>query len=166
MIIEENSSPVNFDSSLFTREELRDMVDQCIKEEMPDWEFYLMINGLTFFLRLMKKVNLTDSLITDMVCSYQKKDHRDYGREEVELYNKFNRYLQSPKWKRICNIILERDHKTCTGCGSNENLNCYHIHYFWDVLFNESEHMDQLTTLCRDCYKETHSPIKGKTDFD
>jgi 5-methylcytosine-specific restriction endonuclease McrA len=103
----------------------------------------------------------------DVVCTYYKRqDSYQKGIEEVELFNKFNKHLKSPGWKRICQTILNRDHHTCTSCGRKDNINCYHIHYDKEVLFNEAQHLDKLKTMCRECYKETYFPIKKEINHN
>jgi predicted phosphoadenosine phosphosulfate sulfurtransferase len=154
------------DPTVFSNEELRDLINYIYKVRMPDWEFYLAINGLRFFLATTKVIHQNCERIMDLVCTYYKKDSYQRGIEELELYNKFNKHLRSPKWKSICETVLNRDHHRCTRCDTKENINCYHIHYDKDVLFNEAQHLDKLTTLCSNCYKETHFPIKGNTSHD
>lgn len=154
------------DPTGFSNEELRDLIDYIYKVNMPDWEFYLTINGLRFFLASTTMIHQNNERIMDWVCTYYKKDSYQRGIEELELYNKFTKYQRSPKWKRICEIILDRDNHTCTLCGSTNNVNCYHSYYDKEVLFNETQHLDKLITLCRDCYKKTHFPIKGNTNYN
>lgn len=167
MIIEESSSSLEeFDPSIFSKEELRDLINDFYCAQMPDWEFYLAINGLSFFLRTTVSIHNKLDCIMDTVCTYYKKDSYQNGLYELELYNKLKKHLRSSKWERICDLVLERDHHTCTRCGSNDNINCYHIHYSAEVLFNESQHLDKLTSLCRKCYKETHFPIKGNNSYN
>ena len=154
------------DPTVFSEEEQRDLINYYYKVRMPDWEFYLAINGLRYFLGTTRIIHQNINRIVDLICTYYKKDSYQRGIEELILFNKFTKYLRSPKWKRICEIILNRDHHRCTRCDEKVNINCYHIHYDKEVLFNEAQHLDKLTTLCRECYKETHSPIKGNTSFN
>ena len=154
------------DPTVFSEEQQRDLIDYIYKVRMPDWEFYLAINGLRYFLNQTSAIHQRINRIGDLICTYYKRDSYQRGIEELELFNKFNKHLRSAGWKRICEIILNRDHHRCTRCGEKDNINCYHIRYDKEVLFNEAQHMDKLTTLCRDCYKETHFQMKRNTKYN
>jgi hypothetical protein len=70
---------------------------------------------------------------------------------------KYIEYLNSPDWKYIRRIVLKRDHKKCTKCGSDKKLRVHHTTY--EHIFNELNYLIDLITLCDDCHKITHNIV-------
>ena len=64
--------------------------------------------------------------------------------------------LNHPLWIKKRDEILQRDHWTCTSCGSKDNLHVHHTYYLqrkshpWDYP-NKS-----LLTLCDTCHHDYH----------
>lgn len=67
-------------------------------------------------------------------------------------YNYF-KYLESDKWKKIREQVLQRDNNKCTICGASDNLIIHHVSY--DNLGNEK--IEDLTTVCEKCHTKIHS---------
>lgn len=88
--------------------------------------------------------------------------------EEVSSVNKFSKskkeaymtFLKTDYWKKVRNLVLERDKKMCQGCGLKVNLQVHHITY--KNHGNELENLSDLITLCKSCHKNEH---KLKTIF-
>lgn len=70
---------------------------------------------------------------------------------------KYKEYLLSEKWKQIKEIILKRDNFKCTQCEAEDQLHIHHLTY--QHIYNELEHLEDLTTLCEMCHKKQHKII-------
>src|ERR1035437_10342143 len=68
---------------------------------------------------------------------------------------KYVDYLASPEWKYIRNIVLRRDGRKCTKCGSKKELRVHHLNY--NHIFIELNYLFCLVTLCDDCHKIAHN---------
>ncbi|MGL5752631.1 MAG: HNH endonuclease [Paraclostridium sp.] len=76
----------------------------------------------------------------------------------------YREYLKSNEWKEIKNLVLKRDGNKCIKCGSSNNLQIHHTTYV--NIFNESENLDDLITLCSKCHMEEHNiEINSIDDF-
>lgn len=67
-----------------------------------------------------------------------------------------DKYYESNHWRQMSRERKEFDGWRCVQCRSTEGLETHHWRY---DLF--SEHLDQLTTLCKKCHDNTHALIKG-----
>jgi hypothetical protein len=72
---------------------------------------------------------------------------------EVKHWTSYHEYIQSPEWRELRKIILDRDGNKCTQCGNTVTLQVHHIHY--ENLFHERK--EDLITLCNDCHEATHA---------
>ena len=75
---------------------------------------------------------------------------------EFENYNEF---LKTQEWKKIAQMVKERDGHKCVICGSTENLNAHHIGYDGDCL-DEND----IVTLCNRCHECLHDGIETMRD--
>jgi 5-methylcytosine-specific restriction endonuclease McrA len=64
-------------------------------------------------------------------------------------------YLQTKEWKDKRELVLARDGRKCTDCGSTENLQIHHLTY--DHFKNEP--LEDLVTLCNICHTSRHAKI-------
>ena len=69
----------------------------------------------------------------------------------------YDRYINSPKWRRIRAIIIARDSGLCMGCGSAGN-HVHHIHY--RTLGDETG--AELVLLCKPCHDGEHESYRLK----
>lgn len=60
--------------------------------------------------------------------------------------------LKDPRWIELREKVLERDSRTCQGCGSSTQLHVHHLRYAksrdpWDVQLSD------LVTFCKRCHE-------------
>ena len=79
------------------------------------------------------------------------KEHACLETQKKET-SKYHQYLLSDEWKKKRDLVVQRDQKKCTKCGSVKYLNVHHLRY--DNIFNEP--IEDLVTLCRDCHQVAH----------
>lgn len=65
-------------------------------------------------------------------------------------------------WGKTRRRILERDHFTCTECGSKINLS---VHHKVALLLGGRNVDDNLTTLCKNCHEKIHKTHFFEDDF-
>lgn len=82
-------------------------------------------------------------------------------------YVKYTKYIASKEFKEIKDIVFERDNYSCCSCGWNiseydpdkksnkRTLQCHHKTY--KHLYDEKNHLDDLSTLCSVCHRAIHS---------
>lgn len=80
-------------------------------------------------------------------------------KEKFPEYEKYQAYIKSEDWKKIRELVLERDNYHCMCCGRNYKddnvvLSIHHNNY--DNLFDEANHLDDLVTLCKVCHASVH----------
>jgi len=86
------------------------------------------------------------------------KTPRPLKRRKHPLYATYVEYLNSPIWKEISDLVRSRDSFTCQICGSPNSLNTHHKTYV--NVYEEINHLEDLTTLCFSCHdKINHDPI-------
>jgi hypothetical protein len=76
------------------------------------------------------------------------------------MNREYKDYLDSPEWKYIRRIVLRRDNKKCTKCGSDKNLRVHHTNY--KHIFHEINYLIDLVTLCDNCHGAEHGVKDGK----
>lgn len=69
----------------------------------------------------------------------------------------YDKYIQSPEWKRRRVDILRRDKYRCRVCREGDRLDVHHLNY--DRLGKERN--SDLASLCRQC----HDAVHGKPYF-
>lgn len=67
----------------------------------------------------------------------------------------YYKYLETTQWKTISRMVVKRDNNKCTKCGSTHILQAHHTNY--KNIFNETEHLEDLVTLCKECHTQIHS---------
>lgn len=82
-------------------------------------------------------------------------------------YVKYTKYIASKDFKKIKDLVFERDHYSCVACGwsldeYDENkksmkrtLQCHHKDY--SILYDEINHLDCMSTLCSVCHRAIHA---------
>lgn len=63
-------------------------------------------------------------------------------------------WIKSDEWKKIARNKLKQSGFQCELCGTGYNLQVHHITY--EHIFAESEHMDDLAVLCKECHEQVH----------
>lgn len=77
--------------------------------------------------------------------------------EDEELHKRYDRYIRSKEWKQIAAKVMERDGYRCRCCGrtaEEAKLSVHHCTY--ENLFDESEHLTDLITVCTVCHLSIH----------
>lgn len=81
-------------------------------------------------------------------------------------YLQYKRYIASKEFDDVRNAVFTRDNNSCTACGWNiseynpdkkslkRTLHCHHKTYVH--LYDEMNHLDDLTTLCNVCHLAIH----------
>ena len=70
--------------------------------------------------------------------------------------DKITEIRRSPKMKKWCRTIFERDNFQCKICGNNKDLNAHHIYpigYFPDLILE----INNGITLCKECHYKTYN---------
>lgn len=74
---------------------------------------------------------------------------------EVDGRINYEKYILSTQWREIRRLVLRRDGYRCVKCGGNNNT--LHIHHkTYQHLGDETDHLDDLETLCVVCHKNLH----------
>jgi hypothetical protein len=66
----------------------------------------------------------------------------------------YHKFLKSPYWLEVRDLVLARDGYTCQMCGVTKNLQVHHLTY--KNHRHEKEHLEDLVTLCKHCHKKEH----------
>ena len=74
----------------------------------------------------------------------------------------YYQYLDSEEWRKIRDLVLDRDHHQCQKCGSKENLQVHHTTY--EHQYDERNHLDDLITLCESCHHGFHAIEKEERE--
>ena len=74
----------------------------------------------------------------------------------------YKEYINSIEWDEKRSLRFRMDGFRCYKCGSPMNLQCHHITY--ERLGNER--LSDLVTLCSDCHKRLHDPIRPQKTQD
>ena len=86
------------------------------------------------------------------------KPKKQLNKEKFPEYYAYQEYIKSAEWQEIRQLVLQRDNYHCTCCGrslqENAVLSIHHNSY--DHLFDERNHLDCLTTLCKVCHASIH----------
>ena len=67
-------------------------------------------------------------------------------------------YMNSPKWKKLRTLILQRDRNLCRGCLLQPATEVHHLTY--EHVYNELAF--ELISLCDDCHDRAHGRQVGK----
>jgi len=80
--------------------------------------------------------------------------------QEKEYRKMKNRIYTSKKWKKLRQIVFERDMFTCRFCGAKAE----EVHHIVSIYEDESKAFkkDNLMAICRDCHIEFHRKEKQK----
>lgn len=82
-------------------------------------------------------------------------------------YKRYTKYIASKEFKRIKDLVFERDHYSCCACGwsideydetkksNKRTLQCHHKDY--SVLYDEENNLDKMSTLCSVCHRAIHA---------
>ncbi len=70
------------------------------------------------------------------------------------MTQEYDDYLHSPEWEYIRRIVIKRDNKKCTKCGSEKELRVHHNTY--KHIFHEINYLIDLVTLCDNCHSVEH----------
>lgn len=70
-------------------------------------------------------------------------------------------YLQTPQWKSIAETVKQRAGYRCQLCNRSHNLQAHHRTYAH--IFNEAQHLDDLTCLCGECHAKFHGKAENVT---
>jgi 5-methylcytosine-specific restriction endonuclease McrA len=80
-----------------------------------------------------------------------------------EIFDYYTKYTSTLYWKIIRQLVINRI-KKCEKCDSTINLIVHHKTYV--NLFNEFQHLDDLTLLCKECHKKNHKNIKMENEIE
>ena len=66
----------------------------------------------------------------------------------------YHKFLKSPYWLEVRDLVLDRDNYTCQSCGIKTNLQVHHLTYQHHR--DEKNYLEDLITLCKCCHKNKH----------
>lgn len=76
-----------------------------------------------------------------------------------ENKTKYERYLETDKWKQIARNACARAKYKCQLCGEkNQTLHVHHNTY--EHRYREAEYPEDLIVLCKDCHTNLHQYLK------
>ena len=82
---------------------------------------------------------------------------KQHWSEIEDPHKRYLAYIKSQEWKEIAQLVLDRDHHHCCCCGRSEDQIVLNIHHnSYQHFGNEREHLDDLVTLCKVCYRAIH----------
>lgn len=74
-------------------------------------------------------------------------------KKPIKLNNDaYHRYLESPKWKRLRDAVVDRENGVCQGCGAESIEEVHHTTYS----HIGDELLYQLVGLCCNCHRKAH----------
>lgn len=76
------------------------------------------------------------------------------------LYDEYQSYLRSSKWRNLRKKAIKRDGHRCTHCGYIGKLDVHHVHYAG--IFEMDFSLDQLIAVCKECHADIHKELKEK----
>lgn len=86
-----------------------------------------------------------------------------------EEYNRYKKYIRSKEFKKVKQVVEERDGHRCVTCGRTRNdgvtLSCHHRQYSHLYGGVEGGEPDDCVTLCSICHKAIHSAKKNYQHF-
>jgi 5-methylcytosine-specific restriction endonuclease McrA len=102
-----------------------------------------------------------DELLTQYHRQRTEDIRREYEdkkeKESQEWWANYNAYLRSPAWRALRGKVLQRDDRTCQGCGRpNVASQVHHLHY--DRVGHEM--MFDLVSVCDACHEAIHADKK------
>lgn len=79
----------------------------------------------------------------------------------LESKTKYERYLETDKWKQIAKNARARAKYKCQLCGEkNQPLHVHHNTY--EHVYREAKYPEDLIVLCKDCHTELHQYLKKR----
>jgi len=69
----------------------------------------------------------------------------------------YKEYLKTEHWQEIRELKLQSVNYKCQICNSNKELNIHHRSY--ENLYNEQNHLEDLTVLCKECHGLYHDRL-------
>lgn len=100
-----------------------------------------------------------DASVIQHVLAAQVELTKAWAIVDANINGDYQQYLASDQWRRIRNLVLERDGFKCRRCGDGgraadiiSHLDVHHITYDR----RGEEHLDDLVLLCRRCHQWVH----------
>lgn len=108
--------------------------------------------------------NTVDNFMSKAIDIQRAIDRRKYYLTDMtevplELYDEYQVYLRSKKWKALRKVVIKRDNYRCTGCGYIGHLQVHHIDY--RGVFEMEFIPEQLVTYCGICHTDEHIRLKA-----
>lgn len=120
-------------------------------------------NGTPLFIRKYLKPSTGDDKerIEQFInrCIIKRQKNVDFEIVANKILNMpYRDFLETPYWKGTALFVKRREGWKCSVCGSTGNLDVHHKTY--DHHGNEIYHLDELTTLCKECHRKVHETGK------
>lgn len=78
-------------------------------------------------------------------------------KEIDDEYKRYKAYLRSDDFDVVRQAVFERDNHHCMCCGrTSEEATLVPHHNSYKHLYNELEHLDDMTTVCKICHRSIH----------
>lgn len=83
--------------------------------------------------------------------------------DEVKAYHK---YIRSQDFNEVKNKVLERDNYRCVCCNASADERILQVHHrTYEHLYDELNHLGDLTTLCKVCHCAIHRAKSNLSRF-
>lgn len=69
----------------------------------------------------------------------------------------YKEYLKTEHWQEVRELKLQSVNYKCQICNSNKELNIHHRSY--ENLYDEQNHLEDLTVLCKECHGLYHDRL-------
>ena len=77
--------------------------------------------------------------------------------EQKEAYKQYKKYIASKEFAVIREAVLNRDGRRCVCCGATEEERTLQAHHkTYEHLYDEANHLSDLSTICQICHLAIH----------
>lgn len=78
----------------------------------------------------------------------------------------YQAYLRSSWFKRVKEVVMERDNHRCQCCNTPDTERRMNVHHkCYDHIGDELNHLDDMILLCSVCHRAIHSAPANKGKF-
>lgn len=113
---------------------------------------------------LSKRDHLQSEINKAWNASFERKNkgrHELFNKKNDRWFSDYNKYLETPYWKNIRQLVLKRDNYLCQCCLSGYATQVHHKSYEF-VDFNGNEPCFDLVAICTPCHERLHKIRNSK----
>lgn len=120
-----------------------------------------MIYILLAIVVLFVIVIMSDKRLKKTKVNYKRASISYEEPHKSENKTKYERYLESDRWKQIAKEARARAKYKCQLCGEKDQP--LHVHHnTYEHIYREADYPEDLVVLCKDCHTFVHKYLKKK----